>query len=419
MLAATSAGLPPGTSDEIARHADSLRPRLVETRRDIHEHPELANREERTAGLVADRLRSLGFDDVRTNVAHHGVVALLKGGKPGPVVAVRADMDALPINETHDLPYKSTMPGVMHACGHDAHTSIALGVAEVLSRMRNQMPGSVKFIFEPAEEGPPPGDEGGARLMIKEGALENPRPSAIFGLHVTPELAVGKLGYHSGAAQASLDAFEITIHGKAAFPATPEKGVDAIAVAAQCITALEAIPSRRTSAFDPVILTIGTIHGGERRFGLPIQVKMEGCLRTLSEPARKQIQELMSQTLKGVTEANGATFDLHFSEVTAVVDNDPALLNGALPMIRTALGQTNVVEVPQRLGGEDFSYFQQVIPGVLFRLGCGNEAKGITAPIHSPDFDLDEDCMAVGVKALANVLLNFLENHQPSASSSR
>ncbi len=397
-------------SDEIARLAQELQPKLTATRRDIHEHPELANHESRTSAIVADRLRQLGFDEIRTNISHHGVVALLKGGKPGPVVAVRADMDALPINEIHDVPYKSTTPGVMHACGHDAHTSIALGVAEVLSKMRAQIPGSVKFIFEPAEEGAPAGEEGGARLLIKEGALENPKPSAIFGLHVSPELEVGKVGYHSGPAQASLDSFEILIHGKATFAATPEKGVDAIAVAAQCVTALEAIHARETSAFEPMILTIGTIHGGDKKFGIASEVKMEGCLRTLNEEVRTHTHNLMRETLKGVTESNRATFDLEFTDVTAVVNNDPALMTNALSAIRAAIGATNVVEVPQRLGGEDFSYYQQVIPGILFRLGCGNQSKGITAQIHTPEFDLDENCLVIGVETMANVVLNYLEN---------
>src|ERR1041385_1686527 len=199
---------------EIARAAEALRLRLVETRRDFHQHPELSNREERTARVVAEQLRALGLDEVRTNVAHHGVVALLKGARPGPVVAVRADMDALPINETMDVPYKSLVPGVKHACGHDAHTTIALGVAEVLSKMRDQIHGSVKFLFQPAEEGPPPGEQGGAILMIKEGALENPRLQAIFGLHTTPETETGMIGFRAGPAQASADVFTITLHGR-------------------------------------------------------------------------------------------------------------------------------------------------------------------------------------------------------------
>ncbi len=399
------------SSEQISKAAESLRPKLIETRRDIHRNPELANREGRTATLVATRLRQLGFNEIRTNMAHHGVVGLLKGGKPGPTVAIRADMDALPFNEVHEVSYKSAVSNVMHACGHDAHTAIGLGVAEVLSKMRSDIPGTVKFIFEPAEEGAPAGEEGGARLLIKEGALEEPRPGAIYGLHVTPELAVGKIGYHSGPAQAALDTFEIVVHGKEAFAATPEKGVDAIAVAAQCVTTLIEIPRREATPTSPLILTVGTIRGGEKKFGVATEVKMEGCLRTLSETTRAQTQGAMRHALHDITVTNGATFELRFTEITAVVNNDPALMQAALPVIRSVVGSDNVIEVSQRLGGEDFSYFQQVAPGILFRLGCGNEARGITAQIHTPEFDLDEDCLVVGVKTLATVALNYLNTH--------
>src|SRR6266581_3717810 len=227
-------------------------------------HPELGNREVRTSQIVAERLRALGFDEVRTNVARHGVVGLLNGKKPGPVIALRADMDALPINETIDVPYKSLVPGVKHACGHDAHTTIGLGVAELLSKMRDQIHGSVKFLFQPAEEGPPAGEEGGAPLMIKEGALDDPRPLAIFGLHTTPELEAGLIAYRSGPAQASLDLFTITIRGQVPYSATPHRGVDTIVVAAECVTALQTIKSRRIDTFEPVIVTVGAIHGGTR-----------------------------------------------------------------------------------------------------------------------------------------------------------
>jgi amidohydrolase len=405
--------LPGSQSEEIARLVEALRPTLVETRRDIHQHPELANREMRTGRLVTERLRTLGFDEVRTNVAGHGVVALLKGAKPGAVVAMRADMDALPINEVHDVPYKSTVPGVMHACGHDAHTAIGLGVAAVLSQMRGQIHGAVKLLFEPAEEGPPAGEEGGSRLMIKEGALDNPRPAAIFGLHVSPEIEVGKMGCRSGPAQASLDGFDITIRGKPAFVLRPEQGADAVAVAAQCVTALELVRSRGLSPFEPVLLNIGRIHGGEGRFSLAEEIKMEGCLRTLNEEVRQRTMALLRQTLKGITEANGATFDLNFSDITAVLYNDPNLVAGALPVVRQAVGQANLAEVPARLGGEDFSYFAQVVPGCFFRLGCGNARKGITAQIHSPDFDLDEQCLVVGARTMSAVLLNYLNRHAP------
>src|SRR5215813_7479531 len=222
---------------QIAQAAEGLRAKLIEQRRDFHMHPELSNREERTSRIVAERLRALGLDDVKTGVAKHGVVALLKGGKPGPIVAVRTDMDALPIQETIDVPYKSQNPGVKHACGHDVHMTVELGVVEVLAKMRDQISGTIKFIFQPAEEGPPLGEEGGASLMIKEGALENPRPSAIFGLHTNPLIEAGQIAYHVGPAMASSDRILITIRGKKAHGAMPQMGVDAIVVAAQCITA--------------------------------------------------------------------------------------------------------------------------------------------------------------------------------------
>src|SRR6266478_6095985 len=299
----------PTRDQQITQAAEALRAKMVEQRRDFHMHPELSNREERTSRLVAERLREMGLDDVKTGVGKYGVVALLKGSKPGPVVAVRADMDALPIQETIDVPYKSLVPGVKHACGHDAHTTIALGVAEVLSKMRDQIHGSVKFIFQPAEEGAPDGEEGGAALMIKEGALDNPRPLAIFGLHTTPEAEAGQIGCRAGAAQASADGFSITIRGKTSYAAWPHKGVDTMLVAAECITALQSIKSRRIDAFEPVLFTIGTIHGGKSPHTIAPEVKMEGTVRTFNRDVRNQIEQLTRQTLTGVTAAYGATFD--------------------------------------------------------------------------------------------------------------
>lgn len=398
-------------SAEIARAADALRPTMVQIRRDLHMHPELANREERTARVVADKLRSLGIDEIRTNVAHHGIVALLKGARPGPVVALRADMDALPINETLDVPYKSLVPGVKHACGHDAHTTIALGVAEVLSKMREQIHGSVKFLFQPAEEGPPPGEEGGAELMIKEGALENPRPLAIFGLHTTPETETGLIGYRAGPAQASADVFTITLRGKGSYAAWPEKGVDTMLVAAECITALQSIKSRRIDAFEPVLFTLGTIHGGKTPHTIAPEIKIQGTVRTLNRDVRKQIEQLTRQTLTGVTEAYGATFELDYKPITSVVFNDPKLVEESLPSIRRAVGDTNVFEFPKRMGAEDFSYYEEVVPGFFLRLGTGNKSKGIIAESHTPEFDIDEDSLVVGVKVMCNLALDFLDRH--------
>ena len=395
---------------QIDAAVEAMRGKLVDTRRDFHRHPELSNREERTARIVAERLRALGFDEVKTNVARHGVVGLLKGAKPGPVVAIRADMDALPINETIDVPYKSLVPGVKHACGHDAHTAIALGVAEVLSSMRNEMQGSVKFVFQPAEEGAPADEEGGATFMIKEGALENPRPLAIFALHTSPELEAGQIGYRSGPAQASADGFSITIRGKMVHAATPHKGIDTIVVAAECVGALQSIKSRRIDTFEPVILTIGTIHGGNRQNIIAPEVKMEGTVRTFSEEVRLRVEQLMRETLQGVTTAYGAAFELKYDRGTMVVHNDPKLVEASLASIRKAIGNQQLLEVPKRMGAEDFSFYQQVVPGFLYRLGSGNKTKGITAEGHTPEFDIDEACLPVGVRAMSTILLDFLDS---------
>jgi len=396
---------------QIAKAVEALRPKLIETRRDFHMHPELSNREERTSRIVAERLRALGLDEVKTGVARHGVVALLKGGKPGAVVAYRADMDALPITEANDVAYKSTVPGVMHACGHDAHTTVALGVAEVLSGMRERIAGSVKFVFQPAEESTPPGEEGGAPLMIKEGALENPRPRAIFGLHTSPELDAGVMGYRAGPAQASADGFDITIRGKMAHAAAPHKGIDTIVVAAECVGALQTIKSRRLDTFEPIILTIGTIHGGNRQNIIADEVKLSGTVRTFSEDARTQVEKLMRGILTGITAAHGANYELDYDRGTMVVVNDPKLVANTLPTLRRVLGEEKVVEVAKRMGAEDFAFYGRVVPAFLLRLGSGNERKGVTGEAHTPRFDIDEECLAVGVKAMSATLLDFLNQH--------
>lgn len=400
-----------GSHDQqIARAAEALRQTLIEQRRDFHMHPELSNREVRTSRIVAERLRALGLDEVKTGVAKHGVVALLKGGKPGPVVAMRADMDALPIQETNDVPYKSRNPGVKHACGHDVHTTVALGVAEVLSKMRDQIPGTIKFIFQPAEEGAPAGEEGGAELMIKEGALENPRPQAIFGLH-TASPDVGRIEYHSGPAMASADRFAITVRGKKSHGAQPQSGIDAVVVAAECVTALQTIHSRRIHPLEPLVITVGTIKGGDRNNIIADEVRMEGTMRTLSEEVRSRAKQLMRETLAGVTSAHGATFELLFDNPNPVTYNDPRLVEETLPTIRRIVGEANLVAPKPLMPAEDFSYYQKVIPGFFYFLGVGNKAKGLTPQWHTADFDVDEESLVVGVKVMSNVLLDYLERH--------
>ena len=396
---------------QIAQAVEAMRARLIEQRRDFHMHPELSNREERTARVVAERLRALGLDEVRTNVGKHGVVALLKGAKPGPVVAVRADMDALPVQETIDVPYKSLTPGVKHACGHDVHTTVELGVAEVLSKMRDQISGSIKFIFQPAEEGAPPGEEGGAALMIKEGALENPRPAAIFGLHTNPLIEAGQIAYHSGPAMASSDRIKITIRGKKSHGAQPQLGVDAIVVTAECGTALQTIHSRRIDPLEPLVITIGTIKGGDRNNIIAGEVEMTGTMRAFSEETRKRAQQLMRETLQNVTAAYGASFDLEFDGSNPVTYNEPALVEETLPTIRRIVGATNLIAPKPFMPAEDFSEYQKIVPGFFYFLGVGNKARGITAAWHTAEFDVDEESLVVGVKVMAGVLLDYLDRH--------
>jgi len=395
--------------EEIARAAEGLRARLVEQRRDFHMHPELSNREERTSRVIAEKLRGLGLDEVRTGVGKYGVVALLKGKLPGGVVAVRADMDALPIQETINPTYKSRNDGVKHACGHDAHMTIQLGVAELVSKMRDRVRGSIKFIFQPAEEGAPPGERGGAQFMIEEGALENPRPSAIFGLHVMPNIDSGQIGYNSGPAMASSDRFSITIRGKKVHGAYPHEGVDAVVVAAECVTALQTIRSRRINTQEPLVITLGSIHGGNRFNIVADEVKLEGTMRTLSEEVRNKAIEMMKQTLAGVTSAYGASYEMEFGANNPVTYNDPALVEATLPSMRKIIGEKNVTSPKPQMGAEDFSRYQKVIPGFFYFLGVGNKEKGVTAMIHTPDFDIDEESLVLGVKLMSNVMLDYLD----------
>ncbi|MBI3950762.1 MAG: amidohydrolase, partial [Acidobacteria bacterium] len=319
------------------------------------------------------------------------------------------DMDALPIQETIDVPYKSRHAGVKHACGHDVHTTIGLAVAEVLSHMPDQIPGTIKFIFQPAEEGPPPGEEGGAALMIKEGALENPRPSAIFGLHVMPQFEVGNIAYNTGPTMASSDQFVITIRGKKVHGAYPHEGVDAVVVAAHAVVALQTIRSRRTNTQDPLVLSIGIIEGGNRFNIISDQVRLEGTVRTLNEKTREEVQRMMHQTLKGVTESFGATYAMTYSNGAPVTVNDAKLVEEMVPTLGRVVRPEHVVAPNPQMGAEDFAYFAQQIPGFYFFLGVGNKAKGITAMIHTPEFDVDEESLIVGTKAATSLLLDYLE----------
>ncbi len=395
--------------ERITSISKSMQARLVECRRDIHMHPELSNQEVRTGKLIAERLRTLGLDDVKTNIAGNGVTAVLKGGKPGPVVAWRADMDALPIDESSfDVPYKSTVKGVKHACGHDAHTTIGLGIAEALSQVRSELPGSVKFVFQPAEEGVQNAEEWGAKLMIKQGALENPAPAAIYAFHVAPNLPVGKIGYTDNAASSSSASIRISFKGKRAHGAYPYQGIDAVAVASQCILALQTIHSRRIDTLDPSVFTLGTIQGGERRNVIAENVTVAGSVRTLSDKVLDDYETKIKQTLDGCTSAMGAAYTLDYKRFYPAMMNSPALNSAAVPVIEGVLGAKNALQIGPGLFGEDFSFYQRVVPGVMFMLGVGNAAKGITAPVHTANFDLDEDALSIGVNTGARILVDYL-----------
>ncbi|HQW29071.1 MAG: amidohydrolase [Verrucomicrobiales bacterium] len=398
-------------------------PGLVETRRDIHAHPELSNEEARTAALVANRLRELGMK-VTTGVAKHGVIALLQGKESGRCVAIRADMDALPITQLSSVPYRSQTPGVMHACGHDVHTTVALGLARLLAKHPEEVRGTVKFIFQPAEEGMPVSfkEDWGARLMVAEGAMENPRPDAIFALHCRPSysaadsndentrfLNAGQLGYTIGPDSANSDTFEITIKGTMAHGSTPHRGVDAIVVAAEAITALQTIRSRRTNTRQPLVLSIGVIEGGQRHNIIADSVRLAGTIRTYDENFRDSVVEMMKQILGGITSAHGATYELNYRKGYPSVINNEALVRATLPSLQRIVGAENVIEMVPGMGGEDFSFFSQVSPGFYFRLGVANESKGITGEIHTPAFDVDEECLKTGVAALAAAVCDFLK----------
>lgn len=416
VLALVACALPPVAAaqtreERVARAAAALEQTLVAQRRDFHQHPELSNREERTARVIAEKLRTLGFDDVRTGVSRHGIVALLRGAKPGPVVAIRTDMDALPIEETLDVPYRSLNKGVKHACGHDVHMAVALGTAELLSRMRGELAGSVKFIFQPAEEGAPEGEDSGADRMIREGALDNPRPRAIFAFHTDPGLPAGRIGYVPGAMLASSDTLTIKVTGRKVHAAMPHQGIDSVVVAAECVTALQTIRSRRIDPLEPVVLTLGSIHGGNRSNIIAEEVVMEGTLRTHNEKVRERAISLVREIVAGVAASHGAKAEVTWSpRSNPPTVNDTSLVEATLPSLRKAIGTENVVLVPPVMAAEDFAYFLRQIPGAMFWLGVGNTAKGITGALHTPGFDADEASLQVGVKAMANAVLDYLDH---------
>jgi len=392
--------------------------KVIECRRDIHQHPELGNRETRTSKLIADRLRELGIE-VKTPVAHTGVIGILRGGKPGRVVALRADMDALPVVEQVDVPFKSTVRttfnghdvGVMHACGHDAHVAILLGVAEVLAGIREEIPGTVKFLFQPAEEGAPEGEEGGAKLMVKEGALDNPKVDAVFGLHVTSRYPVGELAYRPGSMMAAVDSFKIVVHGKQTHGAYPWLGVDPIVVAAQIVLGLQTIPSRQVdSSLAPSIVTVGAIHGGVRNNIIPDDVEMIGTIRSLDAKMRDDIHARIKRTAEDIARSGGATATVTIDEGYPITYNDLTVTERMAPTLRRVAGPSNVEVVNATLGAEDFSFFQQKVPGLFFWLGTRpkDQTAEQAASNHSPLFYVDESGLELGVRAMAHVAVDYL-----------
>jgi amidohydrolase len=399
----------------IEQETAKVSPTAIEIRHTIHQNPELSNREEKTAALIAEYLRKLGLE-VQTGVAKHGVVALLKGGRPGPVVAVRADIDALPVTEATNLPFASKVRttymgqdvGVMHACGHDVHTAVQLGVATVLTAMKADVPGTVKFIFQPAEEGVPAGEEGGASLMVKEGVLQNPRPQAIFGLHAFSEMAVGDIGYSEGPALSAADTWEVKIVGRQAHGARPELSVDPIVTAAQFVEALQTIRSRTFSGSEPGVVTIGTIHGGQRHNIIPAEVTLSGTIRTFQIEMSKLAEARLRAILKGVTEAAGATGEVvRYERGAPATINQPELTRATVPSLERVVGKPHVSRIPPAMGSEDFSYFANEVPGFFFRLG--QVKPGTTSgDHHTPTFLADDSSIPVGIKTMSVVILDYL-----------
>ena len=420
LLSATAFGQNDALKTKANQYADKIESKVIAWRRDFHEHPELGNNEFRTAGIIAKYLESLGLE-VKTGVAKTGVVGILKGGKPGPVVALRADMDGLPVVERTPVPFASKVKaqyngqevGVMHACGHDSHVAILMGVAEILSSMKNDLAGTVKFIFQPAEEGVPAGEEGGAERMVKEGVMENPHVDVVFGLHINAQTEVGKIFYRPGGIMAGVNDMKITVTGHSAHGAYPWLSVDPIVTAAQIINNLQTIVSRNLNLTQNAgVVTIGAIHGGNRSNIIPEQVEMLGTVRTFTAGDEKLFIDRIRQIATKTAEANGATAEVKipYSNHYPVTFNDPALTEKMLPSLRSAAGADNILLRPGVTGAEDFSFYQQKAPGIFFFLGGmprGQDPK-TAADHHTPDFFIDESGFKLGIKAFTTLVLDYM-----------
>jgi amidohydrolase len=402
---------------QIDRAVERSASTIIELRHRLHQNPELSNRETQTAKVVADFLRELGFI-VKPGIAKTGVVALLQGAKPGPLIAVRADMDALPVTEETDLPFRSTKRdnfqgqevGVAHACGHDIHTSALLGTAAVLSAVRRDLPGSVLFIFQPAEEGPPPGERGGADLMLEEGVFKDRKPAAVFALHSFPDIPVGQVAFNPGPTMAAVDQFVIKIKGKQAHGAYPHLSVDPVVTAAQAILALQTIRSRNLPALEPSVVTVGIVRGGERFNIIPGEVHLEGTVRTYNPEIRDEVERRMREILDGTTKAAGATFEMEYRRNAPATINDPALTQKVRPILERILGPENVKTAEPSMAGEDFAYFANQVPGFFFRLGVvkpGTTSGGL----HTPTFRGDDSAVPVGMRVLSRLLVDYLREN--------
>jgi amidohydrolase len=408
--------LDPGA--QIDARTAALESRIIAWRRDLHQHPELSNREVRTAGIVAGHLQALGLK-VQTGVAHTGVVGLLDTGRPGPVIALRADMDALPVTEEVNLPFASKSRttfngqevGVMHACGHDCHVAILMGVAELLAGMKQQLAGSIKFIFQPAEEGPPPGEDGGAALMIRQGVLENPKPDVIFGLHVFAGVEAGTIAYRPGPAMASSDRIRVTVTGRQTHGALPWRGVDPIVISSQIVLGLQTIVSRQVDvSLEPAVVSIGAIKGGVRDNIIPDMVEMLGTVRTFNEDMRADIHTRVRNTVEMIARSAGASAQVHFDNAYPVTVNDVPLTERMVPTLQRVAGADKVFVGQKITGYEDFSYYQQKIPGFFYFLGITprDTDRKQSAPNHSPRFFVDESALVLGVRSLAHLTLDYM-----------
>ncbi|NNM18120.1 MAG: amidohydrolase [Croceitalea sp.] len=394
----------------------AIESKVIEWRHDIHQNPELGNREFKTAEKIASHLKSLGIE-VQTGVAYTGVVGILKGNKPGKVVALRADIDALPVTERNDLPFKSNVTtefmgekvGVMHACGHDTHTAILMGVAEILAKNKDKINGTVKFIFQPSEEGPPPGEEGGALLMVKEGVLKNPDVDAIFGLHINSQTPVGMIRYKSGGTMAAAQSFTINVKGKQSHGSQPWSGVDPILISAKIIDGLQTIISREANLTnEAAVITVGKIKSGVRFNIIPESAEMIGTIRTLDYDMKDHINKRMKEMVATIAKAYGGEATCEIKDATDITFNDPDLVAKMLPTLQRAAGADNVVIQKAVTGAEDFSYFQREVPGFYFFLGGMTPGTTESYPHHTPDFKIDDAGMLLGVKAMTGLTLDYL-----------